>query len=300
MDLAARVLRGEIVMAEKLVNLTGNTMVDGVGRVLDPSSRNFAAAVLSMGTPLTGEEFNFIQQIQNQLRASVFRAVMTDGFLYKEGHTETEPGYGKYQSGIATDKIRIGPCQAMINGYLFDIMDSNADPDTHYNVVTFSAGSGRTDLVFLEAWEEEIAPPGNEENLSSAVHLHGSHDAVLLSNDFINPLAGVETTRRIQLKWRIRVVEDVDFVTHPKGVTAAKALGGKELETQLGFTETRVGLFVAGDGTLASAVQLNTVDGYSYAVPMFKVSITGNTLTSADVVDLRPECTLRLKAVGVV
>lgn len=288
-------------MAEKIVNLSGNTMVDGVGRILDPTYRNFAAAVLSMGTPLTGEEFNFIQQLQNQLRASVFRAIMTNGFLIKGSHVVVEPGNGEYQTGISADKLYIGLCQAMLNGYLFDIIDGNNDnPDKHHNIITFSAGSGRTDLVFLEVWEEELAPPGNEENLSAAVHLHGSPNALLLPNDFINPLAGVETTRRIQLRWRLRVTEDVDFVTHPKGVTAAKALGGKELETQLGFTEIDAGLFAAGDGTLASAVQLNTVDGYSYAVPMFKVSITGNTLTSADVVDLRPECTLRLKAVGVV
>jgi hypothetical protein len=83
-------------------------------------------------------------------------------------------------------------------------------------------------------------------------------------------------------------------------VTAAKALGGKELETQLGFTETRVGLFVAGDGTLDAAIQLNTIDGYSYGIPMFKVTVTGNTIGSADIIDLRPECTLRLKAAGVV
>jgi len=112
-----------------------------------------------------------------------------------------------------------------------------------------------------------------------------------LAEDLVVPLLGVETTQRVQIQYRIRVTgssEAVNHKTEPDGFDNPNILaqGGEsapvatyqfvraDLTTISGGSSAvaygieDVGLWVAGDGSSTSATALQTLDGFSYAIPL--------------------------------
>lgn len=135
-----------------------------------------------------------------------------------------------------------------------------------------------------------------------SIYRHGnvlSPVSVALPDDIEDPDVGSETSKRIQIQYRIRVtsgVEGVNFKSQADGFSNSNILGQgsqstpvtdypfvpADLKTVLlnsdardGAAGTGVGygildngLWVAGNGTEASAADLGTLDGYVYAVPL--------------------------------
>ena len=96
-----------------------------------------------------------------------------------------------------------------------------------------------------------------------------------LVNDSVHPLIKVETTARTQVQYRIRVVEGVDInnfkdaglgsaYVYSRGPNTSVIAAGSYSYENMGFEN--------GDFGLWRARCRNTVDGYSYAIPMFLVS----------------------------
>jgi photosystem II stability/assembly factor-like uncharacterized protein len=96
-----------------------------------------------------------------------------------------------------------------------------------------------------------------------------------LQDDMISPQVGVETTKRVQIQYRIRVVEGVDPFSYPEsglGMPYVKSLGPNTDEgTAGGYSFENTG-DETGDYGQWRAKCRNTVDGYSWAVPMFLVT----------------------------
>jgi len=96
-----------------------------------------------------------------------------------------------------------------------------------------------------------------------------------LTDDIINPQVGVETTKRVQIQYRIRIADGVDPFQHPES-----GLGHEYVYSQGANTSTTAaGNYVyenmgsdTGDYGLWRARCRNTYDGYSWAIPMFFVS----------------------------
>src|SRR5690606_7961794 len=97
-----------------------------------------------------------------------------------------------------------------------------------------------------------------------------------LPDDSLDPRIGEITSERIQLQYRIRVVNGlVGLASHPSGFDPAvvKARGASPTDTHYTFQNMGKelgdpGLWRAGDGTQNA---LGTVDGYVYAIPIAAV-----------------------------
>lgn len=117
---------------------------------------------------------------------------------------------------------------------------------------------------------------------------------VNLPDDLADPVIDAETTQRVQLQWRIRVTgqaEAVNFKTQPLGFQNPNVVAqGTQVAPVVGYPfvpadattvaggssapayqQVDSGLWVAGDGSSASALALGTADGFVYAVPMAMV-----------------------------
>lgn len=127
----------------------------------------------------------------------------------------------------------------------------------------------------------------------STIYRHGntqSSTTVALSDDLIDPTITIESSQRIQLQYRIRVTgqtEAVNFKTDPDGfsstVLAQGGLGSPlatypfvpaDLTTVSGNSSAVAygvqdsGLWVAGSGNSASALALQSLTGFVYAIPI--------------------------------
>ena len=112
-----------------------------------------------------------------------------------------------------------------------------------------------------------------------------------LADDIVDDFIGVESTQRIQAQYRIRVTgesEALNFKTSPDGFSSAQlfAQGAQSsavndypfvpadrVSSNLNsdasqYAHKDAGLFVAGDGSEASANALGSVDGFVYAIPI--------------------------------
>ena len=118
-----------------------------------------------------------------------------------------------------------------------------------------------------------------------------SPSAVALPDDIADPAIGAESTKRVQIQYRIRVTgvaEAIDFKTEPDGFSNPNVLAqgtqaspvatytfvpadnatvsGPSDATDYGVVDP--GLWIAGDGSSGAATALGTVDGFVYAIPL--------------------------------
>lgn len=131
------------------------------------------------------------------------------------------------------------------------------------------------------------------------IYRHGnvqSPHGTWLPDDLIDPSVNRETTQRVQLQYRIRstgVAEAINFKSHPDGFSTQS--GGNLTTLAWGGTGSDVanypfvpannsavilnssavvydiedpGLWIAGQGDSTSAVALNSLDGFVYAIPI--------------------------------
>jgi hypothetical protein len=179
----------------------------------------------------------------------------------------------------------------MVNGWMVPVTGTKVGtpPGTPNNIDTWSkitldpppanSGDHRADFVFLEVWQARI--PSNPSTLnkptSSAIFRYGNVEggSSYIADDLKDPAIGFETTQRIQLQYRIRVVKGlIGLSTFPDGFdpSSVKGQGTQSSAPTVGFSFTNMkeelgdpGLWRAGDGTANS---LGTVDGYVYAIPI--------------------------------
>lgn len=264
-------------MSEQIVNFTGDTtdrelwkggpvVSTGLSRKLNPADRNFSMVLFQQAKPILDSEVNLIQQNQNQLRADILRNILSPGLLSIQVTT-----------GVTDVKnsIRISGAIANINGWLLALKGANrtdASSDILFSPAPYSGT--REDLAFLEAWFQAVAPSNTSEDDDENVYKYGGVNSGTFANDLQDNVAGAETTQRIQFRWRLRTVGDVDFTNHAGGVDNAdrvKARGGSDTDTDYTFASVGNGLYRAGNGDVASGAALNCVDGYVYAIPLFHV-----------------------------
>lgn len=254
----------------------GPTVSTGLSRVLSPNNRNFGLVAFQQAKPILDSELNLMQQIQNKLRADILRTIMSSGIISMD-----------VQAGITDKKntLRISGAMACVNGWLLTLSGSNRNDAASDIVFPAAPNSGsREDLAFVECWFEEVAPSGSPEDDDENVYRYGGIASGTLANDLQDNVAGAETTRRIQLRWNFRTVTDVNFTTYPKGVDngdRVKARAGAQSDTNYTFGSVGNGLYRAGDGSGAACTALRCVDGYVYALPLFRVHRRNQTAYNA-------------------
>lgn len=271
----------------------------GVSRVLDPNAREFVEVILQQGKPPMDAEFNLLQELATQInRKSVLRD-MPSGWLGNETNSMadyiTNPTWSNwFRFGTQRTGEKQAVMWAAVNGWLIPVTGTRTgnppgtpnDTDT-WNVIALdpppaNAGDFRTDFVFLEVWQARVAPNPSTTNKpsSSTLWRYGNVEGgtSFLADDLIDPALGFETSQRVQLQYRIRVVKGIlGLSTYADGFdpSVVKAKGAYDpsnpnTTTSYTFTNMRqelndAGLWRAGDGTPNN---LGTVDGYVYAIPL--------------------------------
>ncbi len=206
--------------------------------------------IIQQGTPVSAKNLNNIEnQVvalsakENSL-AELVREAIPSGFT-----TLSDLDYGYMSTNPNTIKLSRDSV-AYVNGYKIVIPAGT--------IITLDApptSGNRDDLVFLEAWKQ------------------------------------VDANGAEQLSWRIRFIGGVDFTVYPEGFrhcgdywvypNMVIPQGGANAPTlPYRFTQadkndglpiTDAGLFIGGDGSASAKTALNTVDGYVYAIPLFRV-----------------------------
>ena len=269
-------------------------MSDNLGlnqtRVLDPTDRSFESVVYQKKKPPLSCEVNLEGRLAADFGRGNARRLPSGwevlGNSISDTVTEDQAVAGDVlcsssyadntfklmasDKGIVTERLA-----AWVDGFRVVVQGTNSLTDENNIIIlpTPPTVAHRTDFVFLEVWRQLVKP-------GDVVYKHGNaaYGGINPTNDLIDPAAGIETTLRIQVQYRIRVAPS-DIITYPNGFDPyrvfAQAGLGSPLSCSLAVFQPvagDLGLWRAGNGDTASQQTLNTVDGYSYAIPMFAVA----------------------------
>lgn len=97
----------------------------------------------------------------------------------------------------------------------------------------------------------------------------------LVRNDLVFREMYLDATTGIPT-FKFRIMNGIDFITYPEGVnqtSLVKAQGSSSSDTSYTYSlsSTDKGLYVAGDGSNSAKTALGSLDGYSYAIPLFNI-----------------------------
>lgn len=271
-----------------------NNYGTGVSRVLDPRDTQYTTVLWQQGKPPLDSELNLISDASEAQRRLIVSSGMPSGWLGNGINDSdafiTRPEWSNwFRFGQqATGELK-SVQWAAVNGWIIPVSGTltgtppgSPDDASTWNRVTLSpppsnSGDSRIDFVFLEAWKALLPPNPSSTNkpAASSIYRYGNVEGgySYLADDLKDPALGFETTQRVQIQYRIRVVTGlVGLQSFPDGFDPAnvKAWGTTSADTAFTFANMRKalgdpGLWRAGDGTPNA---LGTVDGYSYAIPL--------------------------------
>lgn len=275
---------------ERVLYLDATTQTYSVYKCISSASGAFTPSLWKLDN--VDQELNELHTIRDEIQADILRQMSPSGVLdYVAGATVSANSaasgklpYGKMQftnySGFLMSNYKnffaTNPFTALVNGYKLNVTNVENNPGSASVWLPIQlnqppVNGTREDFVFLEAWFEEIP----------------------ITSTSVN-------NKRRTLKWRVRVVDDVDFTVAPKGflysdfinhnvtpqggntepVPAAIANRGysqfasytlrNALTPRDATAVNDYSLHVAGRGS-STAQNLKTADGYVYGIPLFRV-----------------------------
>lgn len=249
---------------------------------------NFSEVKFGENMPVLEVELNEMQQIQNEARADIIRDTMPSGFV-----TLGEIDYDHCASKDNQLKLKTESL-AYVNGYRITIPANTI-------IEIGESDKVREDLVFLEVWKEVVT---NESDLKE----YGGEQNADIENPIKDERYPIATSQRVALKYRIRVIPDMDFsaswvhcssVNHPyvgwtddkqfsqvyakggnESLEAPKEVLGEEIFRSVTKTWNDVkaiadpGLWIAGlpeGNKRCTKERYKCIDGFVYAIPMFRL-----------------------------
>jgi hypothetical protein len=290
--------------------------------------------VARQGEPLLDSELNLMQQIVGEKLDRFVHQLALTGWTKAPGYPVSSVPYltsatSDIQWDDAFNTLTFTSDAWLVAKGMF-IHVTNPDllaPAGGYQVnlsgLLPAAGVVREDLLFIEFWFEEIGPDGigltdtaSRSILKEGGVGNGVYAQADVNESLVDPLLNIETTRRVQLRWRLRVVESTGsavggvvsmFPTYAWGLssstgtpnTAINAMGANtaavagypfqvvesppSISAPAGSPSYLLWRTAVPADPKAAASALKTVDGYSYAVPMLKlIRDSGNGLRAAD------------------
>ncbi len=303
----------------------------GASGYIETANRALETVVFRPGTLVLDRELNYTQEPKTGVSISSW---LGRGPLW--GETLFRP------NGTA-NTLQVPALQALVDGIFIPVLNTGIADE---NVLVLpvpptGAGSKRVDLVILEVWRRLLddGPTGKSATgrlwHNGNVKVPSSLDATLnFADQMTDPVVGV-TAHRVQIQYRLRVVQDVDITQYPSGI-ADPVVVAHSVPTAPGTPDgtattfiytnqspTDAGLWRAGDGTIND---LGTVDGYMYALPLCAVTRRNSTawarntnhnggvafpgpsdrpdglfsdiVVSSDIIDLRQHCPTDFSEVG--
>lgn len=276
--------------------MAGENWGPGVSRTLSAFARQFQAVVWQDGKPPLDSELNLIAQIDFEQLSQAIRAQVHSGFFVdptraREDYAIDPLWANQFQIGVPPvppidEDPELAPILlAAVNGWVIPVTGTRFDGVANRIALNPPPTTdSRTDFVFLEVWRTIVKPGPSVVNkpTSATLWTYGNveYGGTNIADDIEDPAIGFETTERVQLQYRIRVVgsgdslgTSIDLANYPDGLDDPQVRAQGASPTVSGFTfanmRTELGdpsLWRAGDGNYLNA--LGTVDGYVYAIPI--------------------------------
>jgi hypothetical protein len=280
--------------------MTTNPLGPGVSRYIDDTNAQFAVVVFQANKPPLDSELNLVSLVDFNARADELRSQMPSGWLMNESAPKadffTSPNNSNlFFFGRNTPGEMRNLSWAVVNGWTIPVTGTNTgapplaadDVDTWNKILLnpppSATGGNIAEFVFLEVWQAIIdvdpAPPGIAPGKPARGFIYPYGNVLggfsFLPDNLIDPDINFPTTKRLQIQYRIRVVQGINIAQYPEGFdpTLVFAQGLLTAPSSVPFTNMRQtlgdpGLWRAGTG---DPTTFGTSDGYVYAIPLCSV-----------------------------
>jgi hypothetical protein len=264
-----------------------------VSGYLDPEGRSWETTVFQAGKPVLDKELQLAQDTgQEAERVRNVRATPS-GWLSQDFLSCFDLATLFVPNTISNELSLAQDLPASVNGWPLLVSNTGSNTGNRVNLGAGPVGVGakRTDLVVLEVWRRLIPASPDATGKSPAariwrngnVKVDAADDLTLnYADDILDGAVGSETTKRVQIQYRLRVINDVDLFSYPFGLedpavvaNTVPATAAAPDGTPTAFTYANQeangdpGLWRAGDGDPSNGI--GTVDGYIYAIPLVGV-----------------------------
>lgn len=280
--------------------MSTNPLGPGVSRYIDDNDAQFAVVVFQANKPPLDSELNLISLVDFNARADELRSQMPSGWLMNESNPKADFFTSPNNSNIfffgrnTPGEIR-NLTWAVVNGWTIPVAGTQTgepplaadDTDTWNKILlnppSTSTGGNIAEFVFLEVWQAVIdvdpAPPGVAPGKPQRGFIYRFGNVLggfsYIPDNLIDPDLNFPTTKRVQIQYRIRVVQSINIAQYPEGFdpTLVFAQGLLTQPSSIPFANMRQilgdpGLWRAGMGDPAT---FGTSDGYVYAIPLCTV-----------------------------
>lgn len=274
--------------------MTTKDLGPAVSGYLDPEGRNWETTVYQSGKPVLDKELNLTQDTEQDMELRLRRRSLPSGWISDDFLNTSLSNSAIFTVSATANELEIPQDRrAHVNGWLIRVGHTNANGTNLLDLGAGPAGAGskRTDLVVLEVWRRLLAASPSTDGKSGSgriwwfgnVKIAGADDLTLnFADDILDGAVGSETTKRVQIQYRLRVIQGVDIFANPYGVddpavvahsVPASAAAPDGVATAFAFSNQSSagdpGLWRAGDGNPANSI--GSVDGYMYAIPLMAV-----------------------------
>lgn len=265
-----------------------------VSGYLDPDGRAWETTVFQAGKPVLDKELNLQEDIATDTRRVTRVPTSPSGWLNTEWLESTDPAQGLFVASAAPNLLALSGLTALVNGWRVEVTHTDFAGLNLFDMGTgpLGAAAKREDLIILEVWRRLIPPAPATTGKSPAGRIWKNGNVKIpvgddltanFADDILDGMVGSETTKRVQIQYRLRVIPGVDLFGYPYGIddpavvfantVPASALLPNGVATAFNYVNQEAnrdqGLWRAGDGNPANG--LGTVDGYMYAIPLCAV-----------------------------
>ncbi len=268
-------------------------MSDNLGpnqsRVLDSEDRSYESVTYQWKKPPLSSEKNLDSNLYSLHAQNVARSMMPSGMYMigdlKEDISENLCSVGDLltSSSFTANTLKLIALDdgvdkknlvAWVNGWKLLLQGTDSLDQNNTIILDAPPAIGyRIDFVFLEVWRKLVYP-------TDTVYKYGNilYGGTNPTNDLIDPAIGIETSLRIQTQYRIRVAP-TNLETYPHGFDPNTVFVQGPLDDPVSTCSQAFfspvpgdpGLWRAGAGDEAASDELETVDGYTYAIPICAV-----------------------------
>ena len=244
-----------------------------VSRVLNNQNTKFTHLIWQSGKPPLDSELNFVGQLANDSLIDAIKQTTPSGFL-----ADPISAIDFECNPLDSNQFRLNSIDAIVNGMPIRIRGCNTNSETS-NIIKLSAPpatGNRVDFVFLEVWRSLVSPNPSTDYKPSAITFYKYGNTQFggtnITDDLIDNDIGFETTKRVQIQYRLRVETNIDIDTYPQGLGDPSVFGqGNSINPVTSAVYTNMAS--EGDPSCwkASSVDFESTDNYSYAIPICAV-----------------------------
>jgi hypothetical protein len=186
-----------------------------VSRTITTDNRQFSNLIWQAGKPPLDSELNLVGQIATDNLAKVVSTNAHSGILLDPRSSMRDFTFNPLWSNF----LKVKGFKALVNGLVVNVAESQI------NLPPPPASDFRVDFVFLEVWKGVLSAEGSGGDLTNkptntTVYENGNIAGSGLEDQMVDSNVGFETTKRVQVQYRFRVVSGVDLKSQIEGMSS--------------------------------------------------------------------------------